>query len=81
MHADHRTRYEIEQFLGGPVERAAHGEVVKQRWTRQNNEPRLLSSSGATGGTGPEELPKVTIMPRGRRQSSDPVNVSLPTES
>src|SRR6185295_5149167 len=34
-----------------------------------------------TGGTAPEALPKVTISPRGRRQSSEPSQVVLPTPS
>jgi len=38
-------------------------------------------AGGAIGGTGPEALPKVTIMPRRRRQSSDSMKVSPPTAS
>ena len=33
------------------------------------------------GGTAPEALPKEIIIPSGRRQSSEPSNVSLPTAS
>jgi len=36
---------------------------------------------GANGATGPLALPKLTIRPKGRRQSSDCSKVSLPTES
>ena len=35
----------------------------------------------SNGGVGPEALPKLTIMPSGRRQSRDPTKVSLPIES
>jgi hypothetical protein len=45
------------------------------------SEPRAASSFSENGGTGPDELPKLTISPRGRRQSSERVNMSLPTES
>jgi hypothetical protein len=37
--------------------------------------------AGANGGTGPLALPKLAIRPKGRRQSSDLSQVSLPTES
>src|SRR3972149_1141048 len=33
------------------------------------------------GGTSPDALPKLTIMPNGRRHSIDRSNVSLPTEA
>src|SRR5262245_52844915 len=36
---------------------------------------------GENGGTGPDALPKLAIRPNGRRQPSEPSNVSLPTES
>jgi len=36
---------------------------------------------GAKGATGPDALPKVAIKPKGRKQSSDFSQVSLPTES
>ena len=39
------------------------------------------SRAGANGATGPEALPKLTIRPKGARQSSDLSQVSLPTES
>ncbi len=32
------------------------------------------------GGIGPDDWPKLTNMPSGLRQSSEPGNVSLPTE-
>src|SRR5437868_5803494 len=34
-----------------------------------------------TGGTAPEALPKLTMSPSGERQSSESMNVSLPTPS
>ena len=34
-----------------------------------------------TGGTAPEALPKLAITPSGARQSSESMNVSLPTPS
>src|SRR5215472_8067217 len=40
-----------------------------------------MSSRSGTGGTGPEALPKLTIRPRGLRQSSELWNVAAPTES
>ena len=46
-----------------------------------DSEPRRVSSSGATGGTAPEALPKLTMRPRGSRQSSESKKVSLPTPS
>src|SRR5690606_42025625 len=45
------------------------------------NEPLLFSSARSTPSTGPEALPKLTIRPRGRRQSSEVIQVSLPTPS
>ena len=46
-----------------------------------NSEPRDASSDRPKLATGPEALPKLTISPSGARQSSEPVNVSLPIES
>ncbi len=36
-----------------------------------NSDPFCCNSDGLNGGTGPDALPKLTNMPRGRRQSSD----------
>ncbi len=46
-----------------------------------NSEPFLASRRGANGATGPDALPKVTIMPRGRSEAIEPSHVSAPTES
>src|SRR6185436_254870 len=45
------------------------------------SEPLEARMPRFTGATGPEALPKVTISPRGRRQSSEPSQVALPTPS
>jgi len=45
------------------------------------SDPFCDSMIRLNGGTGPDELPKLTNMPRGARQSSDAGNVSLPIES
>ena len=44
-------------------------------------EPAALSRCGSTGGTGPDEPPNRTSVPRRRSEASDASNVSLPTES
>ena len=44
-------------------------------------ELEIRSSSGSKGGTGPEALPKETIVPRTRRLSIEAMKVSLPTPS
>ena len=60
---------------------AAGRDVIEQRRSRQEQRSAPRSSSGAIAGGGPDALPKLTIRPRGRRQSSDSMKVSLPTES
>src|SRR6185503_11768018 len=45
------------------------------------SEPLNARTPRFTGGTGPEALPKETTRPRGRRQSSVPSQVTLPTPS
>jgi hypothetical protein len=47
----------------------------------KKSEPFCAKMPRSTGPTGPEDWPKLTIRPRGRRQSSDFMKVSLPTES
>ena len=64
-------------FELGTTPRCSRKSVGRVRYS----EPRRDSSSGANGGTGPEELPKLTMRPRGRRQSSERSKVSSPTES
>jgi hypothetical protein len=54
---------------------------VNSVWRVTYSEPLAPSMPGANGGTGPEALPKLAIRPKGRRQSSDLSQVSLPTES
>ena len=46
-----------------------------------NKEPREANSFNEKGGTGPEAEPKLTKVPKGERQSSEPIKVSLPIES
>ena len=47
----------------------------------RKSDPFFVSVSGATGSTGPEAFPKLTIVPRFRSESSDASKVLLPTES
>ena len=54
---------------------------VNSVWRVRYSEPLGPSWPGANAGTGPEALPKLAIRPKGRRQSSDLSQVSLPTES
>ena len=61
-----RARGDVVEERGtGEKQRAALGELERRRWR----------------GAGPEALPKVTIIPKRLRQSSDSMKVSLPTAS
>ncbi len=45
------------------------------------SDPFAASRFRSKAATGPEPLPNTASSPRGLRQSSDPMKVSLPTES
>ena len=47
----------------------------------RKSEPFWASSERSKGGIGPEDWPKETSIPMGRRQSRDFMKVAWPTES
>ena len=75
--AFHRGEKIVSHGLG----RLAAAHVHEQGLACEVEAALLRQHGGRTGGTGPEALPKLTIRPKGIRQSSEPSKVSLPTES
>ena len=74
--ADHR-----EQVGGRGLQLGGVGDVGEQGRAGQEQRALLREQRGANGSTAPDDWPKLTIIPRGARQSSERRNVSLPTES
>jgi hypothetical protein len=72
---------DLEQLGAQRNQIGALGRVMHQRRPRQEQRALLRQQQGSKGGTGPEALPKLTIIPQVRRLSSEPAKVSLPTPS
>ena len=68
----------VEQFACTSV-RARRGSRCSGTASGESDTASRAATARATvnGGTGPEALPKLTMSPRGRRQSRDASNVSL----
>src|SRR6185437_11731849 len=70
-----------EEIVGGLLQLLGGARVVAERRPRQVERALALKMPGSKAGTAPDELPKLTSIPRTARLSSEPANVSLPIES
>ena len=70
-----------EQLGGCGLKAGGLGDVGEQSRASQNSEPFCASSDGEKSAIGPDDWPKLTISPRGARQSNERRKLSFPTES
>ena len=69
-----------DDLLNAPAHPQATFVSIKVEVTGTNT-ANVAGNLTLNGGTSPDALPKLTIIPIGRKASSEPMKVSLPTES
>ena len=72
---------DVEQLRRGGFEVGAVERVIVERRPGQEERALLRQKRRRKGSTGPDALPKLAIIPRRARQSSDFMKVSRPTPS